>query len=71
MSTRISCDRKYEYAVVVREGGIEIFPVVRGVAKGFSLTDTEAKGPSNTAMVIRRPGMKSGRRAVLTSHPDP
>eukprot|EP00171_Calliarthron_tuberculosum_P010094 IDg10094t1 len=36
---RVSMDRRYEYAVVVRVVGVDIDPVIGGEAGGFSFTD--------------------------------
>eukprot|EP00171_Calliarthron_tuberculosum_P009391 IDg9391t1 len=70
ISIRVSLDRRYEYAVVVRAEGIDVVPVVGGEAGGFPFTDADATRPAKTVVVIRRPGRKTGRRSVRTSNPE-
>eukprot|EP00171_Calliarthron_tuberculosum_P011045 IDg11045t1 len=60
MSIRVSLDRRYEYAVVVRAEGIDTVPVVGGEAGGFPFTDADATRPAKTVVVICRPGRKTG-----------
>ena len=71
MSLRVSLDSKYEYAVVIRNEGIDIVPVVGGAATGFPFSDPDATGDPKTVVVVRLPNRRNGRRMVMTASTNP